>query len=1060
MKRITVLLAAVLLFSVWAFGQAPVGSIAGVVTDPSSAVVPGATVKVIFAATGAERTVTTNDTGYYLVPTLQPGEYKVVVEAKGFAAFTLAKLVVAVGQVSRADAKLNVTTAAEAVQVVSGEIATVDTDRATVGGVVTTRQIEQLPLNGRNYLELAKLEPGVEIQDGRSFDPTKSRYTGISVGSRQGREARIAIDGIDAVDEHVGTTTLNLSQESIQEFQVSTFSSDISTGLSATGGVNVITKSGSNEIHGNGFAYGRGSDFAARPSFAAVKPDFDREQYGVGLGGPAVKNRLFWFGNYEKTQEQSAIGVASPYFPALQTYPAPFDLKSSNVRIDFRLPKQNQLFYRWSRDENSNFGGFGGATLPSSGNVNANLTNQHVWGLDSVFTPRLTNSLRVGYTNFQNFVQRPPVDAQKFAVPGAENFRIVTDDGLLTAGPDVNTPQSTSEKFTQIREDVTYSRGNHAVRIGGDITYRKVSVTNFAAGFPTITITSPASRAVADILSQSIVSATIGNRNGKRIPGTPDNSHRNTRLAWYVDDTWKVKPNFTVSAGLRYEVDTHPLNNDLRKPDYIKPILPNGTDPTPINHNNFAPHLGIAWDPFQDHKTSIRVGGGIYYAMRISNLVTNERASIAPFNSGNDTIGLARGSSGLVDFNRDGIPDYDFTPALTGTLGAALGVIDAGQKVYIAAPQLSVPTIAITHTGTVITNNLKTPYSQQLNAGVQRQLPGNSIIDVNFLYSRTVHEFMRDVDAGNLFAANGPPIPMGDGKPVDRQITLITSDGYSRYRALTVKYDKRFEKRFQLTGSYALSRLETTTADGLGLGAGALVNRNPKGNWGPGALDRTHRFVANGIVDLFHGIRVSVISTAYSGLPTSILVGSADLNGDGINGDLLPGTGRGALGRSVNSVEKLNQLVRQYNQSTGGKTLPRGGRAPFLLEVPDSVRFGNPFVSQDLQVSKTFSIKERVKILLTAQMFNLFNISNLVGPAGFATSAFNGTLTTVNSDGSGAPTGFRLGGDGSLLNAAGGKALAGVDRASGFASFSAVRPSTPTGTGLPRAAQFGMRISF
>jgi len=230
-----------------------------------------------------------------------------------------------------------------------------------------------------------------------------------------------------------------------------------------------------------------------------------------------------------------------------------------------------------------------------------------------------------------------------------------------------------------------------------------------------------------------------------------------------------------------------------------------------------------------------------------------------------------------------------------------------------------------------------------------------------------------------------------------------------------------------------------------------------KANFGPGALDRTHRLTVQGIVDLPGGFKASLLSTAYSGLPASLIVGSADLNGDGTNGDLLPGTRRGSLNREVSTPDKLNQLVRAYNLSTGGKPVPRGGRAPFVIEVPNGLRFGDSFLSQDLQIAKTFKFKERLRIELAGQVFNLFNISNLVGPGG---AEFNGILTTINSDATGAPTGFKLGSDGSLLNAGGNRALAGVDRASGFAGFSAQRPSLSTGPGLTRAFQFGMRITF
>ena len=330
-----------------------------------------------------------------------------------------------------------------------GQIAGVDTQQATVGGVVTTQQIAELPLNGRNYLELARLEPGVEINEGRAFDPTKARYTGVSIAGRSGRETRVTIDGIDAVDEHVGTTTLNLTQESIQEFQVSTSSSDASTGLSATGGVNIVTRRGSNSYHGSAFAFGRGSNMAARTSFAPTQPDFDREQWGGSIGGPVQKDKLFWYGSFEKSHESSAIGVATPYFPSLTAYPAPYDERSSSLRVDYKLPRQNDFFFRWSRDDNNSFGGFGGNRLPSAGNFNNNVTHQFVWGLDSTFTPRLTNALRFGFTDFKNRVLKPDSAAAAIFASGTGGFGITTDDGLLISGPDNITRNPLSSASTR-----------------------------------------------------------------------------------------------------------------------------------------------------------------------------------------------------------------------------------------------------------------------------------------------------------------------------------------------------------------------------------------------------------------------------------------------------------------------------------------------------------------------------------------------------------------------------------------------------------------------------------
>jgi len=1039
-----------------ALAQVPVGSISGTVKDPSGAVVAGAAVTSHSLADGGQRKVVTDDQGFFLIPTLMPGDYKVTIEAPGFRIYDVQRVGVAVGQTARVDANLTVGSETVSVEVAGGEVATVDTQQATVGGVVSTRQIAELPLNGRNYLELARLEPGVEINEGRAFDPTKARYTGVSIAGRSGRETRITIDGIDAVDEHVGTTTLNLSQESIQEFQVSTSSSDASTGLSATGGVNIITKRGTNSYHGSAFAFGRGSGMAARTSFAPTQPDFDREQWGANIGGPVVKDKLLWFGSFEKTHESSAIGISTPYFPNLTTYPAPYDERSSSVRGDYKITPRNEYFLRWSRNDNNSFGGFGGNRLPSAGNFNNNVTHQIGTGLDSSLTPHLSNAFRFGFTDFKNRVLKPEAEAAAVTIPGTSGFGISTDDGLLIAGPDNITPQSTFERFFQTRDDQTWVRGKHTVRYGGDVVYRKVQVTNYVSCAPQITAQSPGSHSQVDILNAGIVQFAVGNCKGIRIPGTPDNSHRNTRLSFYGADNWRLLPNLSLNLGLRYAVDTHPINNDLPKPDLARPLLPRGTDPTPINKKDFAPQIGLAWDPWKNGKTSIRAGAGIFYAMRVSNLVTNERAQLVAFNSGNTTFSFQRGTNAAADFSRTGHTDFDFTPAVatTATVSSAMPVILAGQKVFIAAPANPLSGLTIQRSGRLDSNYLPTPYSTQINAGVQRQLAWNSVLDVNFVYARTTHEFMLDADVSNFFPGNGAPRVLGDGTLPTNAISLVTADGYSRYKALTVKWDKRFAKRFQYTASYALARLNTTNTDGLGQGGGVLVNRNIAANYGPAQLDRTHRLTMNGIVELPAGIRLALLSTQSTGLPQSATVGSADINGDGVNGDLLPGTRRGALGRDITSVDQLNALIRNYNLNYAGKLNLRNQRLPYLFEYGPGVRFNDSYISQDLSVTKVFRIRERLRVEGSAQIFNVFNISNLVGAAGLPSSPFNGTLTTINaaSDGS-APAGFRLGSDGALLTSAGDRILGGVNRSSGFGSLSAVRPSIPTGTGLPRAFQ-------
>jgi hypothetical protein len=196
----------------------------------------------------------------------------------------------------------------EIVEVVGTTDATVDTSRPTVDGVVTPRQIENLPLNGRNFLDLAQQEPGVQVRDGGDFDPTKNQMVGVSMGGRSGRSTRIQVDGVDITDETVGTTTTNLSNETIQEFQVSRSTLDASTDLTSSGAINIVTRSGSNEFHGAGFGFFRDESFAAdlrldKTKPTTEKPSFDRQILGGRMGGYLVKNKFFWHVEFENNNQ-------------------------------------------------------------------------------------------------------------------------------------------------------------------------------------------------------------------------------------------------------------------------------------------------------------------------------------------------------------------------------------------------------------------------------------------------------------------------------------------------------------------------------------------------------------------------------------------------------------------------------------------------------------------------------------------------------------------------------------------------------------------------------------
>src|ERR1700684_750110 len=319
--RFVILFAYVLLTTMTARAQSTTatGNIQGTLTDPSGAVVEGAKVTITNKETGQTLKVTTSSAGAYNSGALLPGNYSVRAEANGFKT-TEEGVIVKVGVVSGINFKLQLGGATTVVEVAEQSVA-VNTEQPSVQGVLNREQIENLPVNGRNFLDLAQLEPGVQIQDGADFDPTKVGFSSISVGGRFGRTARIEVDGVDVSDETVGTTTENIPASAIDEFQISQSTLDLSNELTSSGAVNVTTRSGSNNYHGEGFALFRDSAFSAALPTPTPPPilesPYARNQDGGNFGGPILKDKVFFFLDAEHTNQNLAAPVvaAAPFTP-------------------------------------------------------------------------------------------------------------------------------------------------------------------------------------------------------------------------------------------------------------------------------------------------------------------------------------------------------------------------------------------------------------------------------------------------------------------------------------------------------------------------------------------------------------------------------------------------------------------------------------------------------------------------------------------------------------------------------------------------------------------------
>jgi len=762
---------AVLLASVSLFAQTTIstGSIQGTVTDPSGAVVGGARVSITNKATGQTIGTSTSSSGTYASGALIPGDYMVKIEAKGFKTVQM-PMTVEVNTTSSGNARLPLGEAAETVEVEGASVA-VNTEQATVQGVLTAQQIENLPINGRNFLDLAQLEPGVQIQDGGTFDPTKNGYSSVSFGGRFGRTARIEVDGVDVSDENVGTTTQNIPVGAIQESALQQSSLDLSTELTSSGSVNVTTKSGTNAIHGEAFYYFRDQSMNAALPGDSTNP-FQRNQFGGDVGGPIIKDKLFFFIDAERTKQD----LIDPVIPGggfaglTGNFNSPFRETETIGRLDYQASRY-KAFYRFTFNQNRSVLPF----IPNSFQpfANADHARDHVVGVD-FNTGSLTNSIRFGYTKFQNGIKDAVTGTSIFdPAPGLE-LAIGTDFTCTTAGADpfcsgINflAPQITVQSDHQIKYDGSKLYKNHIFRFGAGYNHiQGGGLAAFLALAPAVN--APANATTFNVfpggannpLNYPADSVTLGNGIGFAslepafgFPGGglgPDD-----RFSAYIGDAWKVKPNLTVTAGLRYVRDTGRSDSGLGPlpalNQFNNQFYSNLGRTVNQPNLNFAPQLGIAWSPHNDGKTVIRSGIGLFYENSIWNINLFDPAARLP-------KGLFLGLTGACSSGKATavtFPDGTVhNPQFCGQpIGSVASQIIQFQQAYQAAVLAAGPSVNGTYigaikaddfsTGTaVMAPNYVTPRSVQMNFGVQRELRRGTVATVDFLRNVSTHNFL------------------------------------------------------------------------------------------------------------------------------------------------------------------------------------------------------------------------------------------------------------------------------------------------------------------------------
>src|SRR5262245_8460804 len=664
------------------FAQATASAtLEGTVTDKTQAVIKSATVTIINKATGVTRTTSTNDTGLYRFELLPAGKYEIKVGASGFASAVTEGVELPVGRVTTLDYALNPGAASETVTV-TAEAPIVDTQKTDVGLNITPQQLSDLPLNGRDFANLAILAPGAKPVD--SYDPTKNRIAIFGINGSSGRNVNVTVNGIDNKDNTVGGPVMQLPLEAVQEFIISTQRFSAANGRSEGAAVNVITKSGSNKFHGAAYVYERNERFNATlvdPVTGEKKPDkspFSRQQYGGSIGGPVYKDKTFFFFAFEKQRELTNIVVNSDALKQLSlvkdlgaqpsaSIPTPYRDTRYNGRLDYRFNEKHNAFLSYTAQ--SNFGLNDQATANTDltgGNFTKNELQIANASLNSTLTPNIVNSFTVGFQYWNNLIDSEKKD------PTVTFARLD-----LFFATNTNVPQQSYQRKWQFRDDLSIIKGKHAFKTGFDFLWEpklggcfefnptlevdfldkpdviknNLPSINCPGSTPTLLLTCyPQGFATEGAVIG--MSATAGNPYFD-LPGGAK------MFGVYFQDDWKFSSRLTLNLGVRYDKDFNLLageNIQARSRTYLQLKAINSPFAAKLPHDDnrdFSPRIGFAYDVTGAGKHIVRGGYGIYYGQTFLNIPLFMLQQLNPTLFA--TV-LSISSSGPGDTNADFLP--------------------------------------------------------------------------------------------------------------------------------------------------------------------------------------------------------------------------------------------------------------------------------------------------------------------------------------------------------------------------------------------------------------------
>ena len=856
----------------------------GIVTDAAGGAVADASLVVVNVETGITRQSATNALGRYRVSALPVGEYELRVTKAGFASVERKGLVLQVGQVATLNIELPVATQFQQVTV-SESAPIIEAGRANVGAVVNRNEIDSLPINGRNFLNYSLTVAGVTAQQ------TSGQGSGLSFNGQRGRSNNISIDGADNNGQLNGNSRLTMSQEAVREFQVVTNQFAPEFGQAGGGLVNIVSRSGTNEFHGNLFLFARDEALDGRNAFATggEKPPFRRKNTGATLGGPILRNRTFFFAAVEYTarHESDVVTISDQNVAAINQVLAQRPIPNSGVKsiangvfpvdqtatlaslkLDHSFSQRDSVAFRYifGQERESNAGGvaIGGLTDVTGGGGSRDRDQSFLGTWTHIFSPAVLSETRYQYA--------PRLLSQYANDPGGPR---ITISGVATFGRSTNFPVMLDEGRHQVQQGLSWQHGRHFFKFGADIT-RLMAHTSFPVSF------------AGNFSFASLADFAAGRANSfSQGFGDPEMRLPDKLLGFYAQDSYRLNDKVTLAYGVRYDYDMQPQGVPRDRTNPIEASLQDGIN---RDGNNWAPRFGLTYNPDGKGRTLIRTGYGIFYD-KIFLLVARNALLARQTISLNSTQATAR-------FPLGAFPESRSFPTGYALPKPTLNTVD--------------PKIAI-------------PYSQQANFGVERAVSRDWVAGVNYvmvrgvklLRSRNLNLFPPTVltleNAASLGVARPNPQQIGRRMysttnrpdPNFGNIHQVSSSSSSTYHGMQVMVQKRFSRGFQFRANYTFSKAIDDASDFTQ----AQQPADPfdaRSDRSLSTEDQRHRFTLAGLwripyggpgKSVLGGWSLSSIWTFRGGTPENVTVG-ADSNTDGNSNDR-PFNGAYTLGRNT-----------------------------------------------------------------------------------------------------------------------------------------------------------------